>query len=138
MDIRMFQNQDQDQVIQLWQDCGLVVPWNDPGEDIRRKIKHSPDGFLVCSIDRKIVSTLMVGYDGHRGWVNYLAVAPDRQMMGIGREMMAYAENWLLLQGCPKLNLQIRSTNDQVIRFYESIGYTNDEVISLGKRLIAD
>jgi len=92
----------------------------------------------VGIIDNSIVATVMAGYEGHRGWINYLAISPVIQRQGIAREMMEDAENKLSALGCPKINLQIRSTNTQVINFYKRIGYTDDEVLSMGKRLAQD
>ena len=80
----------------------------------------------------------MVGYEGHRGWINYLAVDPSKRRQGIGQQMMKAAEQHLNEQGCPKINLQVRSSNLEVIAFYESLGFSRDEVISLGKRLCDD
>nr|WP_299484509.1 GNAT family acetyltransferase [Acaryochloris sp. IP29b_bin.137] len=85
-----------------------------------------------------IIGSVMVGYDGHRGWINYLAVDPDHQRSGIGRELMLEAERRLLQKGCPKISLQIRDDNEQAISFYESIGFSRDPVFSFGKRLIPD
>jgi ribosomal protein S18 acetylase RimI-like enzyme len=136
--IRPFQIADGEAVVQLWIQCGLVVPQNNPMQDIERKIKVNPEWFLVGEIDGRVVSTCMVGYEGHRGWINYLAVRPDLQRQGLGRQIMDYAEKTLLDAGCAKINLQIRSTNQAVIRFYESIGYTQDPVVSMGKRLQSD
>jgi ribosomal protein S18 acetylase RimI-like enzyme len=125
-------------VVQLWTDCGLVVPWNNPHHDIQRKIDVQPELFLVGCLADKIVATVMAGYDGHRGWINYLAVHPDHQHTGIGRRMMEAAEIRLQAAGCPKINLQVRCTNTKVIEFYKKIGYTLDDVVSFGKRLKAD
>jgi ribosomal protein S18 acetylase RimI-like enzyme len=138
MDIRPFQPGDQDAVIALWQRCGLTRPWNDPARDIQRKLRVRPDLFLVGILDGAVVATVMVGYDGHRGWINYLGVAPELQRHGLGRAIMAEAERLLRAAGCPKINLQVRSTNLGVIAFYKSLGYTFDEVVSLGKRLEHD
>lgn len=80
----------------------------------------------------------MVGYEGHRGWINYLAVDPDHQRLGYGRALMAEAERLLRAEGCPKINLQIRATNQGVIEFYRRLGYAVDEVVSMGKRLEHD
>jgi ribosomal protein S18 acetylase RimI-like enzyme len=126
----------------LWQACGLVRPWNDPHKDIARKLTVQPELFLVGTLEEEgaeqLVATAMVGYDGHRGWVNYLAVAPGRQRLSIGRRLMAEAEALLLARGCPKLNLQVRTSNTGVIAFYKKLGYAQDEAVSLGKRLIPD
>lgn len=93
---------------------------------------------LLGEIAGKIVASVMVGYEGHRGWINYLAVAPGHRKQGLGRMMMDAAEQLLLGKGCPKINLQIRSSNEEVKAFYNAIGYTQDPVLSMGKRLIKD
>ena len=129
---------DEAQVIDLWRRCDLVRPWNDPAKDIRRKLRVRPDLFLVAEIDRRVVGTVMIGYDGHRGWINYLAVDPDHQQQGIGRQLMAEAERLLRAEGCPKINLQVRKGNTAAIEFYRRIGFIKDEAISMGKRLEVD
>ena len=123
--IRPFQHSDQDAVIQLWHDCGLVVPWNDPAIDIRLKMTFQPDLFFVGLLAGNRVATCMVGYEGHRGWINYLAVSADVRRRGFGRLMMQHAESALKKLGCPKINLQVRAHNTAVIRFYESLGFTD-------------
>ena len=138
MKIRSFNPSDEEAVVQLWRECGLVVPWNDPHKDIQRKLKVQPEMFLVGCEDEEIITTVMVGYDGHRGWINYLAVHPDHQLAGIGRRMMKEAENCLREAGCPKINLQIRSTNTAVIAFYKALGFKPDAAVSFGKRLEPD
>jgi ribosomal protein S18 acetylase RimI-like enzyme len=138
MEIRSYTPRDEISVIRLWTDCGLVVPWNDPRRDIQRKLAVQREMFLVGCAEDQIVATVMVGYDGHRGWINYLAVHPTHQHTGIGGRMMAEAENCLRAIGCPKINLQVRSTNTDVIEFYRKIGYKIDDVVSLGKRLESD
>ncbi|SFJ00367.1 GNAT family acetyltransferase [Planctomicrobium piriforme] len=138
MKIRPFEIADEAQVISLWERCGLVRPWNDPRKDIARKLAVRPDLFLVGEQDGEIVASVMAGYEGHRGWINYLAVSPDTQRQGLGRQIMDAAEQLLREAGCPKINLQVRSTNAAVIEFYRSLGYADDEVISLGKRLEID
>ncbi len=138
LNIRAFRAGDAAAVISLWDACGLTRPWNDPQKDIERKLRIDPDWFLVGTIDGEVIASLMVGYDGHRGWVYYFAVKPDLQRGGIGRQMMMRAESMLLERGCPKINLQVRSTNEQVLEFYRRLGYAVDDVVSLGKRLIED
>ncbi|GAB1255858.1 GNAT family acetyltransferase [Aurantivibrio plasticivorans] len=138
MNIRSFDEHDREAVIDLWQVCGLVVPQNNPHKDIDRKLQDSGKLFLVGDIDGRIVASAMAGYDGHRGWINYLAVLPSMRREGLGREMMKAVEKRLLAVGCPKINLQIRTTNQQVIEFYEAIGYSMDRVVSMGKRLEYD
>ena len=136
--IRPFDPSDEKSVIKLWTDCGLVVPWNNPQRDIRRKLKVQADGFLVALTDGQIIATVMAGYEGHRGWINYLAVDPRFRQRGIGRHLMGAAEAYLRALGCPKINLQVRSSNAGVIEFYNRIGFKTDEALSLGKRLESD
>ena len=134
--IRPYREQDREAVIALWRDCRLVVPSNDPQADILLKIRFQPDLFLVgSSEDGQLLATVMAGYEGHRGWINYLAVAPDHRRQGIGRQMMATAEARLRALGCPKINLQVRRANTAVIDFYRRIGFSEDDVVSLGKRI---
>jgi ribosomal protein S18 acetylase RimI-like enzyme len=139
MFIRPYQPADESAVIDLWRRCDLTRPWNDPRKDIARKLCVNPELFLVGEIDGgKIVATVMAGYEGHRGWINYLAVDPDQRRRSFGGMMMDQAERLLRAAGCPKINLQVRNTNRQVIAFYQRIGYAVDEVTSLGKRLERD
>jgi ribosomal protein S18 acetylase RimI-like enzyme len=138
MMLRTYQNTDEEAVIALWHACGLVVPQNNPKRDIVRKLRVNPELFLVGDLDGKIIATCMAGYEGHRGWINYLAVAPEHQRKGFAREIMQHAESLLREAGCPKINLQVRSTNAAVIAFYEQIGFQIDAVTSLGKRLVSD
>lgn len=154
--IRPFDPADTEAVVALWESCGLVRPWNDPRRDIARKLTVQPELFLVATEQDNateqdtateqdatagsgtVVAAGMAGFDGHRGWVNYLAVRPDLQGTGLGRRMMAEFERLLQDLGCPKVNLQVRAGNEQVIGFYASLGYTDDRTVSMGKRLIAD
>ncbi|MFC9559139.1 GNAT family acetyltransferase [Agromyces sp. NPDC056965] len=136
--IRAFEVADTERVVALWRSTGLVVPWNDPYRDIERKLAVQPELFLVGESAGTVVATAMVGYDGHRGWVNYLAVDADRRGERLGALLMTEAERLLTERGCPKLNLQVRSTNEGVIEFYRRLGYQVDEAVSLGKRLIPD
>ncbi|MEE8341648.1 MAG: GNAT family acetyltransferase [Candidatus Neomarinimicrobiota bacterium] len=136
--IRSYQESDNGEVIQLWKECDLVVPWNDPQCDIARKQTVQSDLFLIGLIQEKIIATAMVGYDGHRGCVYYLAVKPNYQQQEVGKKMMKEAENRLLEIGCPKLNIMVRTTNLDVINFYKAIGYKVDAVTNLGKRLKPD
>ena len=138
MQIRKFVSGDQDRVVALWTVCELTRPWNDPAADIARKVAVGDDLFLVGEVDGDLVATVMAGYDGHRGWVNYLAVDPQQQNHGLARQLMREAERRLRDLGCPKVNLQVRTTNQAAMRFYERIGYTTDDVISFGRRLIED
>ena len=138
MEIRAYQAADEGAIVALWKACGLTRPWNDPHKDIARKLTEQPDLFLVGTLGDEIVATAMVGFDGHRGWVYYLAVAEPHRKHSLGRALMQEAERLLIERGCPKLNLQVRSSNPGVIEFYRKIGYSLDETVSLGKRLIPD
>jgi len=138
MQLSPYAGADEREVIALWQSCGLTRPWNDPKKDIQRKLTEQPELFLVGRIDERIVATVMAGYDGHRGWVNYLAVAPEHQKKGFGRTLMHYVEEALKARGCPKLNLQVRAPNRHALAFYRRLGYSVDDTVSLGKRLIRD
>ena len=129
---------DEQQVIALWRTCALTRPWNNPSLDIARKLKVNAEWFLVGEESGNIIASAMFRYEGHRGWVNYLAVHPSYQRKGYATQLMQHGERLLQANGCPKLNLQVRSTNASTLAFYESLGYKNDEVISLGKRLISD
>jgi ribosomal protein S18 acetylase RimI-like enzyme len=136
--IRAFAPIDEAAVVELWRTCGLVRDWNDPHRDIQRKLTTQPELFLVGEVSGRIVASVMAGYDGHRGWVNYLAVEPDTRGFGYARTLMTEVERMLTERGCPKLSLQIRSTNERVVAFYQRLGYAVDPVISMGKRLIPD
>lgn len=140
--IRSFAVGDTEAVVALWRAAGLVKPWNDPYLDVERKLSVQPELFLVAVAGDpaagRVVGTAMVGYEGHRGWVNYLAVADPARGTGLGRALMDEAERLLIERGCPKLNLQVRTSNTEVIAFYERLGYVIDEAVSLGKRLIPD
>ncbi|MFY1054851.1 GNAT family acetyltransferase [Ectopseudomonas khazarica] len=136
--IRPFQPSDEAAVVDLWQRCDLTRPWNDPYKDIQRKLQVQPELFLVGEIDGTLVASAMAGYEGHRGWVNYLAVCPQQRQRGLARQLMTHIETLLLAMGCPKLSLQVRDTNAAALAFYERLGYQVDASVSLGKRLIAD
>ena len=138
MEIRRYQSADEQAVIELWTRCGLTRPWNDPSRDIGRKLKVQPELFLVGVVEGRVMASVMAGYDGHRGWVNYLAVDGAFRKRGFGRALMRRVEQDLKAMGCPKLNMQIRSSNVEVLAFYRDLGYEQDDTISLGKRLIAD
>ena len=138
MQIRLFQLEDMEEVVSLWRQCDLVRPWNDPRKDMRRKLRVRPDLFSVGVLGGQIVATAMAGYEGHRGWLNYVAVAPEHQRLGLGRAIVNEAERLLGEAGCPKINLQVRTANDSVIEFYRRLGYAVDEVVSMGKRLEHD
>jgi len=138
MKIKAFESRYKDDVIALWRDCGLLVPQNDPAKDIERKLKVDPDLFLIGLLDDCVVASVMGGYEGHRGWINYLAVKPSQQRKGYGQAIMQTVEDLLRQKGCPKINLQVRSSNSAVVQFYSALGYDDNHVIGLGKRLEQD
>lgn len=138
MKIRPFEIDDQTAVIELWKTCQLLVPWNDPAKDIARKLKVDADLFLVGELDGEIVATVMGGYEGHRGWINYLAVAPHHRGKGYAKSIMQFVEQRIQQRGCPKINLMIRATNTDAAAFYQAIGYDLETSIGLGKRLEPD
>lgn len=138
MDIRSFVPADAPAVVALWAECDLTRPWNDPHRDIDRKVALRDDLFLVGVDAGEIVATVMAGYEGHRGWINYLAVADRCRRRGYGRDLMDEAQQRLVARGCPKINLQVRAANRRAMSFYESLGYRLDDVVSMGKRLVDD
>lgn len=138
MDIRPYEEKNRKAVIDLWEQCGLLASQNDPDKDIARKLKVDAGLFLVGVVNNSVVATVMGGYEGHRGWINYLAVSPDHQRKGYGQAIMAAVEELIIAKGCPKINLQVRNTNQAVIAFYNAIGYGNDDVVGLGKRFEQD
>ncbi len=138
MEIREYQESDEKDVIELWFKCDLVLPGNNPKRDIERKLKVDRDLFLVGSVNGKIITSVMGGYEGHRGCINLLAVDPKYRRKGYGRLMMEAVEQRIKEKGCHRINLQVRAANKGVIEFYEAIGYTDDNVVGLGKRLEED
>ena len=138
MHIRAFDEADTETVVDLWERCALTRPWNDPRKDIARKLEVQRELFLVGTVDGRVVATVMAGYEGHRGWVNYLAVDPGERGAGHGRAIMAEVERLLEARGCPKLSLLVRSDNEHALGFYRALGYDVDVVTALGKRLIPD
>ena len=138
MKIRAFEPGDETAIVALWHECGLTRPWNDPHKDIARKLAVQPELFLVGEADDRIVASVMAGYEGHRGWVNYLAVAPAFRGRGYGRTLMQHVEATLERRGCPKVSLLVRNANVDAIEFYRRLGYAQDDSVALGKRLIAD
>jgi ribosomal protein S18 acetylase RimI-like enzyme len=114
-------------VIALWQRCGLTRPWNDPASDIAFARKGANSTILIGRHENKIAASAMVGHDGHRGWVYYVAADPDFQGKGFGRTMMAAAEDWLRQQGVEKAMLMVRAENTKVRAFYDKLGYDTQE-----------
>ena len=145
--IREFVPADADAVVHLWERCSLTRPWNDPFKDIERKMTDQNGVFWVaCESESdpsqqrggEIVGAVMIGYDGHRGSINYLAVSPEHQNKGLGAQIMQAAEAFLIEKGCPKVSFCVRRDNHAVLSFYDGLGYQADDVHFLGKRLIAD
>ncbi|CAG70053.1 GNAT family acetyltransferase [Acinetobacter baylyi] len=136
--IRQFSHTDLEDIISLWELCGLTRPWNNPEIDIFRKAEQQDGLFLIATRDDKLVATLMGGYDGHRGWISYLAVHPQYQRQGIATALVQQLEKRLIARGCPKVQLLIRKDNLDIQSFYDELGYEEVDAICLGKRLISD
>lgn len=138
MEIRPYIDSDEGSVAKLWREVFPDAPsWNRPELDIRRKLSIQRELFFVAIENLEIVGTAMGGYDGHRGWVYYVAVSPRHRRQGIGTALMKRVERDLAELGCPKLNLQIRTDNEEVITFYKKLGYMVEERVSMGKHLEA-
>ena len=133
--IRNAVESDREHVIALWEATGLTRPWNDPIEDFARAINNVTSEIFVAEEDYVIRGTAMCGYDGHRGWIYYLAVEPSVQAKGIGSALLAYCESWLASIGAPKILLMVRNTNEAVKGFYAGAGYEDQETVVLGKFL---
>ena len=136
--IRPFKESDEEALVSLWNMHKLTVPWNNPYKDIARKLKVQAELFLVGYLEDKLIASVMAGYDGHRGWINYFAVHPDFQARGYGKQLMDNVENGLRELGCPKINLQIREGNDKVFSYYQKLGFVEEKRINMGKRLEDD
>ena len=120
MKIRSATLADEAAVTALWKACGLTVPYNDPSADFRFALGKSNSDVLVTD---DVCGSVMVGHDGHRGWLYYLAVAPSRQRQGVGRMLVSAAEQWLAARGVPKVQLMVRETNEAVAAFYRRLGF---------------
>lgn len=138
VDIRAFALGDEDAVVALWEEAGLTRTWNDPYADIRRKLAVQPELFLVAVDDDAIVGSVMAGYDGHRGWLYYLASASTHRGQGVGGALVAEAERLLEAMGCPKVQLMVRPDNTGARGFYDALGYEPFDTWATGKRLIVD
>jgi ribosomal protein S18 acetylase RimI-like enzyme len=129
--IREIRDQDIERIIEIWRASGVARPWNDPRRDIAFARRDLHSTILVAALDESVVATVMVGHDGHRGWVYYVASDPAHQGKGLGRAMMTAAENWLLKRGVWKLNVLVRNDNTRVIGFYEHLGYRDSATVCL-------
>ncbi|EBB1025302.1 GNAT family acetyltransferase [Salmonella enterica] len=138
MEIRVFRQEDFEEVITLWERCDLLRPWNDPEMDIERKVNHDVSLFLVAEVSGEVVGTVMGGYDGHRGSAYYLGVHPEFRGRGIANALLNRLEKKLIARGCPKIQIMVRDDNDVVLGMYERLGYEHSDALSLGKRLIED
>lgn len=136
--ITPFEEQHRGPVIALWDKCGLIRAWNDPDKDIDRKLSDRNGAFLVVLLDGRVIGSVMVSHDGHRGSIYYLAVDPENQAAGLGRKLMEHCERLLTERGCPKINLFVRRDNEAVLKFYEQLGYQEETAVPMGKRLIPD
>jgi len=122
-------------VVALWRRCGLTRPWNDPDGDLAMALKTPTSTVLVATDGEQLTGSVMVGFDGHRGWVYYLAVGPEMRRAGLGRALMAAAETWLRERGAPKLQLMVREGNEAALGFYAALGLEVQPVVVLGRRL---
>ena len=139
MEIRPYRENDEEAISGLWRKVFPDAPsWNVPEDDIRRKLAIQRNLFLVACADGRVVGTAMGGYDGHRGWVHLVAVSPSHRRLGVGAALMQRIEEGLEALGCPKLNLQVRSSNEEAVAFYERLGYVVEGRVSMGKRLGPD
>ncbi len=134
--MRQATDQDRNAVTALWARCDLTRPWNDPVKDFNRALKGDNAVIFVLEQDNALIGTIMVGEDGHRGWVYYLAVDPDARRGGLGRQLMQAAEDWITTRNIPKSQLMVRSDNEQALGFYKALGYEVQPVTTLGRRLI--
>lgn len=133
--IREYNHDDQGKVIELWSRCGLIVPANDPVKDIELKLSFQPELFYVVVINEILAGSVMIGYDGHRGWLNYLGVDPLYRKEGLGRAIVEFSVDRLRGLNCPKLNIQVRNTNLGVIDFYKKLGFVDHDVTGLQMKL---
>jgi ribosomal protein S18 acetylase RimI-like enzyme len=136
IDIRTYQESDYEAVLALWKTVfPHDPPWNEPAELIARKRSVQPELFWIAQDGKEIVGTVLAGYDGVRGWIYHLAVDPSKRRKGTARLLMQTAEDALEALGCPKINLQVRMNNTDVVHFYQTIGYAVEERVQMGKPL---
>jgi hypothetical protein len=135
LSIRTYLVTDREPLIALWERCLLTRPWNDPSADIDLAIRADSAEIFIGLHGDHLIASVMVGFDGHRGWVYYLAVDPSYRKNGHGRKLMAIAEAWLVERHAPKIQLMVRGDNETAIGFYAALGYTEQNVKTIGKRL---
>ncbi|MGE5723367.1 MAG: GNAT family acetyltransferase [Sphingomonadales bacterium] len=133
--IRPMEDRDRAGVVRLWQACALTRPWNDPDRDLTMAMESTDATLFVAEQGGAVIGSVMTGFDGHRGWIYYLAVAPDWQREGLGRRLFAAAEAWLKQRGAPKIQLMVREGNAAAARFYEAIGLEIQPVVTYGRWL---
>jgi ribosomal protein S18 acetylase RimI-like enzyme len=136
MQISTAKASDMDDVIALWEACGLTRPWNDPAADFQLAVANETSAILLAHSEGELVASVLTGFDGHRGWVYYLAVDPGSRKLGLGRKMMEAAEHWLRERSAPKIQLMVRDDNEQAIGFYKALGYDVQPVVTIGRKLI--
>lgn len=134
MEIGDLTPQEADLATALWAEAGLVRAWNDPHADIAAALACPTSNILAARNGGRVVGTVMAGYDGHRGWLYYVAVAADQRGSGLGRALVEAAEQWLLGQGARVIRLMIRSENEAVAGFYQALGYEGSNLLVMGKR----
>jgi ribosomal protein S18 acetylase RimI-like enzyme len=135
VEIRELDGNHRGEAVALWVRTGLVRPWNPPEQDFDRAVSGRGSAVLGAVDGDRLVATVMVGHDGHRGWVYYVAVEPAVQATGIGRAMMQAAEEWVHNAGIPKIQLMVRSTNTAALEFYDAVGFTVEDTVVLSRRL---
>lgn len=137
MAVQIVQTQatDREDVVAFWHAVGLTRPWNDPLADFDLACRGEASAILLARDDEALVGTAMIGFDGHRGWVYYLGVREERRGEGIARLLMSACEQWLIVRGCPKIQLMVRGDNRAALGFYDALGYASQDVVTLGKRL---
>lgn len=138
LSIRPFKGADKANVIQLWNDCDLTRPWNNPAKDIDFCLAKPESTLFVGETDGRLIGSIMTGHDGHRGAIYYLAVHPDQQGRNFGRTLVRHAEDWLKKRGVWKVNLMIRDDNESVRDFYTAIGYEEEPRIVMARRLLEE
>jgi hypothetical protein len=135
---REAEEQDVEQVVALWQACGLTRPWNDPYKDFHFARTSKTSAVLLHEAEGRAAASVMVGHDGHRGMLYYVAVAPELQRRGLGKAAVRAAEAWLATRGVWKVNLLVRAENTQVRGFYEALGYEVNPVLCMARKIVEE